>query len=590
MNKKIVSIMLVLSMIMSYSTSVFAEGLEDYSSSVESNISETSDIIGSTETEVSNNDLSSNNNIILEDNSKGDDNDDNDSNGIVSSSVNRDIDDVGGSYISSTNQTLSFDLDSEKEELNSNKDAVYSTDSDTDIIFDISSLEEDENIDLSFGVDSEEEMDDSFGVDFEEGIDDSFGVDFEEDIDDSFGIDSEEDTELDTGDTVIDNSQDQSGYIVYETPEGAYDGLDLDAPTAVGEDPKEEVDAGYTISAQEELKGYENHREPLIFKSYDGMTLYRTQNGAIAANDYVSINSTGVDVCLIGVEVVPVNGWSMVGREVDFKNIKADTREFRLTVDNQVIVDRDGDGYIAMRDPVVYGAGEVICIPMELELGPFTKGLSEGLFSFVLVFEEVISEEELIVESMQNATKEEQVETEKAEQETTEEENETLAETEKEVKDETSVETEEVVETETPVEKEEQVENETSTENEEVIESEDSTENEIIDEVVEDTLNEEGVLDLEDEQVSEEITDIIEEPQETPDLDIIEDNNAFIEEDLDIDTSNDEIVSEVLESYIEEDEPAITEPEPTQDDLDNGDESEGSESGEDIGSPMVLEE
>lgn len=566
MNKKIVSIMLVLSMIMSYSTSVLAEGLEDYSSSVESNISETSDIIGSTATEVSNNDLGSNNNNILEDNSKGDDNDNNDSNGIVSSSVNRDIDDAGSDYISSTNQTLSFDLDSEKEELNSNKDAVYSTDSDTDIIFDISSLEEDENIDLSFGVDSEEEMDDSFGVDVEEDIDDSFGVDFEEVIDDSFGIDSEEDTELDTDDTVIDNSQDQSGYIVYETPEGAYDGLDLDAPTAVGEDPKEEVDAGYTISAQEELKGYENHREPLIFKSYDGMTLYRTENGAIAANDYVSINSTGVDVSLIGVEVVPVNGWSMVGREVDFKNIKADTREFRLTVDNQVILDRDGDGYIAMRDPVVYGVGEVICIPMELELGPFTKGLSEGLFSFVLVFEEVISEEDLIVEAMQKATSEEELETEKTEQETTEE----------------------VVESETPIETEEVVENETPVESEAVVESESSTDDEIVEDMVEDALIEDSVLDLEDEQVSEEIADIVEEFQETSDLDIVEEDNVLIEENIDTDTSNDEIVSEVLDSYIEEDEPTIIESEPTQNDL--GIEVSGSDSEEDTGSLMTLEE
>lgn len=531
MNKKIVSIMLVLSMIMSYSTSVFAEGLEGYSSSVESNISETSDIIGSTETEVSNNDLGSNNNNILENNSKGDDNDNNDSNGIVSSSVNRDIDDAGSDYISSTNQTLSFDLDSEKDELNSNKDAVYSTDSDTDIIFDISSLEEDENIDLSFGVDSEEEMDDSFGVDFEEDIDDSFGVD-----------------------------------IVYETPEGAYDGLDLDAPTAVGEDPKEEVDAGYTISAQEELKGYENHREPLIFKSYDGMTLYRTENGAIAANDYVSINSTGVDVSLIGVEVVPVNGWSMIGSEVDFKNIKADTREFRLTVDNQVILDRDGDGYIAMRDPVVYGVGEVICIPMELEIGPFTKGLSEGLFSFVLVFEEVISEEDLIVEAMQKATSEEELETEKAEQETTEE----------------------VVESETPIETKEVVESETPVESEAVVESESSTDDEIIEDMAEDALIEDSVLDLEDEQVSEEIADIVEEFQETSDLDIVEEDNVLIEENIDTDTSNDKIVSEVLDSYIEEDEPAIIESEPTQNDLDI--EDSGSDSEEDTGSLMTLEE
>lgn len=276
---------------------------------------------------------------------------------------------------------------------------------------------------------------DTEGLDDEFGVDDSFIVDGEEDIDSEFGVDSEdtgigsmdiEDEGLSSDNVYIDPSQDDSGYIVIETPEDAYDGLDINGPTATEEDPEEEVDPGYTISEEEEKQGQVTPREPLIFKTYDGLTLYRDEGGAIAASDYICTNSTGVDVCLIGVEVVPINGWEMVGSEVDFKNLKTNTREFRLSVNGQVIQDYDGDGFIFMRNPEVFFDGEEICIPLDLEIGPFNYALNEGLFSFVLVFEEIIREEPTApaveeVNGVQGETQEVSAESEEETQEVNEE-------------------------------------------------------------------------------------------------------------------------------------------------------------------------
>lgn len=318
------------------------------------------------------------------------------------------------------------DLDVNKEQISSNP--VYEVNDDTEIIDGVlgaveGSVEPSEPTEVttpSLEKNSSEETSEEYTeqLDDEFGVDDGFGVDSEENIDSAFGVDSgesnigsleDEDEGFSSDNVYIDPTQDDSGYVVIETPEDAYEGLDIDGPTATEEDPEDAVDPGFTISAEEETKGQEIAREPLIFKTYDGMTLYRRENGTIAVADYTCTNNTGVDVYLVGVEVIPINGWEMVGYEVDFKNMKSDTREFRLTVNNQVILDYDGDGFISMNDPEIYFDGEEIRIPMDLEIGPFKNGLNEGMFTFVLVFEEIIKDEVVEVENkeVQTESKEE---------------------------------------------------------------------------------------------------------------------------------------------------------------------------------------
>lgn len=364
MKKRILSFVLVMTMLMTYSPFAFAEGLD----------LESSDDVINENLEI-NSDISSQDEV-----------------------------DLGGE-----------ELDADKEQIFS--DPVYSVDDDTDIMegvlgedFSEDSTESTEE-DLESDEDTVQSEDENLPEDTSEGnTEESDGgigsMDLE--LDSEFGVDSEEtgigSMDLESGDAVIDTTQDDSGYIVIETPEDAYEGLDINGPTATEEDPSEEVDPGYTISAEEEVQGQAIARDPLIFKIYDGLTLYRSEDGTIAASDYTCTNSTGVDVCLIGVEVVPVNGWEMVGYEADFKNMKMGTREFRLTVNNQVILDYDEDGFIPMSNPIIYFDGEEISVPMELEIGPFKDGLNEGLFSFVLVFEEIIKDEPIQEEVKSNTS------------------------------------------------------------------------------------------------------------------------------------------------------------------------------------------
>lgn len=341
------------------------------------------------------------------------------------------------------------ELDANQEQISS--DPVYEVNDDTEIIEgdlgvvegseepsepnEVTTPSPDKNRSEEASEEDTEQLDDEFGVD------DGFGIDGEENIDSAFGVDSgesnigslEDEEGLSSDNVYIDPTQDDSGYVVIETPEDAYEGLDIDGPTATEEDPEEAVDPGFTISAEEEAKGQEIAREPLIFKTYDGMTLYRRENGTIAAADYTCTNNTGVDVYLVGVEVIPINGWEMVGYEVDFKNMKSDTREFRLTVNNQVILDYDGDGFVPMYDPEIFFEGEEICIPMDLEIGPFKDGLNEGMFTFVLVFEEIIRDEvvkeeneELQIESKEES--QESIEETQEESKKNEENNETITE------------------------------------------------------------------------------------------------------------------------------------------------------------------
>lgn len=450
------------------------------------------------------------------------------------------------------------ELDANQEQISS--DPVYEVNDDTEIIEgdlgvvegseepsepnEVTTPSPDKNRSEEASEEDTEQLDDEFGVD------DGFGVDSEENIDSAFGVDSgesnigsleDEDEGLSSDNVYIDPTQDDSGYVVIETPEDAYEGLDIDGPTATEEDPEEAVDPGFTISAEEEAKGQEIAREPLIFKTYDGMTLYRRENGTIAAADYTCTNNTGVDVYLVGVEVIPINGWEMVGYEVDFKNMKSDTREFRLTVNNQVILDYDGDGFIPMYDPEIFFEGEEICIPMDLEIGPFKNGLNEGLFTFVLVFEEIIKEDPVeetkeetqeSLEGTQEESKEVETESEVSTEETENENKESediINNSQEEQNEDEDVGADNINEEDTPsVEADEEITDDSSTNN--------------VDENAEEGLSDLPVLNK-TENVSEPSTLDIEETELLEEVD----NNLVVDEQLELPASVEEDISANLE-------------------------------------------
>ena len=531
---KIVSVLLVISMLMAYCPFTYADELNsgDSSPAVESNIAENQNLNDSNEVGLGSNSLSEEKSEKSEE-AEGDNDVNSCTNGDTSISSDSDILITSDSVIT-TNQALDFSLnDNEENKDNSELEIIEDNETENDSLENqIATLE---LLDDDYAISNlEEDLDSDFGIDsMDEIIDDSFGIDsMDEPVDDVYNVSP--DTEILDNDITFDENQDNSGYIVYETPEDAYDGLDMDAPTVLG-DTEEPVDATYTMDAKEEAIGYEDvYREPMIFKSYDGLTLYRNHDGSIAASDYVCTNITGADITLIGVEVVPVNGWDMVGRSADFKNMKANTREFRLTVNNQIILDRNGDGYIEMNDPVVYGSGEEVCVPIELEIGPFTETLSEGLFTFVLVFEEIIDYDALIQEAMEEAAlkeeaeKQAQLEKEKLEQEKLEQE---------------KLEQEQL--------EQEQVETE-STETESTNETTNSTD--------------ENVVDSE-EEVEENIPNATEDSNDmTPTEDVIE-NEPTTEEFVESTEENnveESVVEEAVETTVEEDdniEPVVNEPE-----------------------------
>lgn len=443
------------------------------------------------------------------------------------------------------------ELDANQEQISS--DPVYEVNDDTEIVEgdlgvvegseepsdpnEVTTPSPDKNRSEEASEEDTEQLYDEFGVDSEENIDSAFGVDSGES-----NIGSLEDEEgLSSDNVYLDPTQDDSGYVVIETPEDAYDGLDINGPTATEEDPEEAVDPGFTISAEEEAKGQEIAREPLIFKTYDGMTLYRRENGTIAAADYTCANNTGVDIYLVGVEVIPINGWEMVGYEVDFKNMKSDTREFRLTVNNQVILDYDGDGFIPMYDPAIFFEGEEICIPMDLEIGPFKNGLNEGLFTFVLVFEEIIKEEP--VEETKEETQESLEGTQEESKEVETESEVSTEETENENKESEDIENnsqEEQTEDENVVADNINEEDTPSVEADEEITDDSSTNN--VDENAEEGLSDLPVLN-ETENVSEPSTLDIEETELLEEVD----NNLVVDEQLELPASVEEDISANLE-------------------------------------------
>lgn len=567
MKRKILSFVLVATMLMSYTPFAFAEDLdlESPSEVVEENIEENDALNESEEVDLGTEEL------------------DADKEQISSDSVYE---------IEEDTTIIEVEIEESEESTEQEttpSDSVYEVEEDTTIIEvdtgvaegseEPSSPDEDTtpSIDLSGPEGSTEvaednaDIDEGFGVDSEET---ETTAPTEEDIDSGFGVEAEdagigsmeEDTEgeeITTGDAYIDPSQDDSGYIVIETPEDAYEDLDINGPTATEEDPEEEVDAAYTITEEEEEQGQTVAREPLIFKSYDGLTLYRSEDGAIAASDYVCTNSTGVDVCLIGVEVVPINGWSMVGYEADFMNMKSDTREFRLTVNYQVILDYDNDGYIPMDYPVTFLNGEEICVPMGLEIGPFRSNLNEGLFSFVLVFQEIIKEEPVkeetktetqeVTETTQEESKEDSQEIQEStatetpadSEVSTEEKTETGtdAETSTESTDDVGVEAPADTETETLIEDNLKTEEEKTSdaesgadaETDSPTDTESSTENENVEgaeEPIEDTTVEDKVVEdtpADEETTSPEVNEPVEDIVETTEEQIVPDTEVETE-------------------------------------------------------------
>lgn len=196
------------------------------------------------------------------------------------------------------------------------------------------------------------------------------------------------DTGVDTGEV-----EDTKAGIIIEQPPLTEE--ELNAPTVIPA-PEEEIDPGFTIPPEEEQQG-QIIPEPEIPEIKESQTFYVDAplifhgdgNGAMAACLSYG-NLTGVDVILKGVEVVPLNGWSMVGEEMDFKNCSVDTKQFRLSVNKQIIITNSNQGYIDLDNSVEISSGDSIGLTLILEMGPLSDSIKEDIFSFRLVLEEIV--------------------------------------------------------------------------------------------------------------------------------------------------------------------------------------------------------
>ena len=200
------------------------------------------------------------------------------------------------------------------------------------------------------------------------------------------------DTGVDTGE--IEDTQTE---VVIEQP--PLTEKELNAPTIIPA-PEEEIDPGFTMPPEEERQGQISTPilpEPEIPEIREPQTIYVDAplifhgdgNGAMAACLSYG-NLTGVDVILKGVEVVPLNGWSMVGEEMDFKNCLVNTKQFRLTVNNQLIITNGNQGYVALDNPIEISSEDSIGLTLVLEMGPLSDSIKENVFSFRLVLEEIV--------------------------------------------------------------------------------------------------------------------------------------------------------------------------------------------------------
>lgn len=185
----------------------------------------------------------------------------------------------------------------------------------------------------------------------------------------------------------------QTGVIIEQPP---LTEEELNAPTVIPA-PDEEIDPGFTIPPEEEQQGQidtsiipeSEIKEPQTFYVDAPLIFHGDGNGAMAACLSYG-NLTGVDVILKGVEIIPLNGWSMVGEELDFKNCSVDTKQFRLTVNKQIIITDDNQGYIDLNNPVEISSENSIGLTLILEMGPLSDSIKEDVFSFRLVLEEIV--------------------------------------------------------------------------------------------------------------------------------------------------------------------------------------------------------
>ena len=200
------------------------------------------------------------------------------------------------------------------------------------------------------------------------------------------------DTGVDTGEV-----EDTKAGIIIEQPPLTEE--ELNAPTVIPA-PEEEIDPGFTIPPEEEQQGQivtptipepeiPEIKEPQTFYVDAPLIFHGDGNGAMAACLSYG-NLTGVDVILKGVEVVPLNGWSMVGEEMDFKNCSVDTKQFRLSVNKQIIITNSNQGYIDLDNSVEISSGDSIGLTLILEMGPLSDSIKEDIFSFRLVLEEIV--------------------------------------------------------------------------------------------------------------------------------------------------------------------------------------------------------
>lgn len=148
-------------------------------------------------------------------------------------------------------------------------------------------------------------------------------------------------------------------------------------------------------------------KEPEIFFVSEGLTLTRAADALTLQGYYPCKNNTGVDVKLVAIQVISLNDWVMVSSDVDFKNSREGLKEFRLTVNGQVIDYTFENDVALIEDQVELLNGAVVDIPVEIEIGPFKEGFNDSVLSLVLVFEEIVDEE--VIEEVEGVVSEEPI-------------------------------------------------------------------------------------------------------------------------------------------------------------------------------------
>lgn len=153
------------------------------------------------------------------------------------------------------------------------------------------------------------------------------------------------------------------------------------------------VDPGFTMNPELENNVYEGGGNvglpeqmpvlPLEYFTIEDVGVFTLESSGVGQSSgvYSCTNSTGVDLNLIGIKIISVNDWAIVGSEVDFYNAVEGCKEYRLTVDARVL----SEGYTSVSYSVPDGS--TIELPINLEMGPFRDGIKDGVFSFIAVYE-----------------------------------------------------------------------------------------------------------------------------------------------------------------------------------------------------------